>query len=173
MKYAILLSLLLLPACTSAATPSAPASAARLTVTSTAFADGGTIPQKYTCQGDGISPELKWGGAPASTASYALILDDPDAPNGTFTHWVAFDLPANQTEVPEGAPPAGKEGKNSAGRTGYVGPCPPSGTHRYIFTIYALDIPSLKLESPSRAQVLDAMAGHILASGQLTGRYGK
>ncbi len=173
MKYLALFSFLVLfSACGSPAATPSPSSAARLAVTSTAFADGSSIPVKYTCQGESISPPLKWTSAPAATASYALIVEDPDAPSGTFTHWVAFDLPASQTELPEGARVAA-EGKNSAGKTGYAGPCPPSGTHRYIFTVYALDLPSLKLESPTRAQVLEAMAGHILASGQLMGRFGK
>ena len=104
MKYLALFSFLgLFSACGSPAATPSPSSAARLAVTSTAFADGSSIPVKYTCQGESISPPLKWTSAPAATASYALIVEDPDAPSGTFTHWVAFDLPASQTELPEGA----------------------------------------------------------------------
>jgi Raf kinase inhibitor-like YbhB/YbcL family protein len=153
-----------------------------LTVTSSAFTEGGGIPKKYSCDGSSVSPPLKWIGAPAHTASFVLIVDDPDAPVGTFTHWVAFDIPSTLTEIPEGAPAlahtqvqaknVGKEGRNSAGRIGYVGPCPPSGTHRYIFTVYALDVPSLNLaEGASRDQVSNAVQGHVLAQGMLMGRY--
>lgn len=145
-----------------------------LTVTSAAFAEGASIPKQYTCDGASLSPPLKWSGAPAQTASFALIVDDPDAPAGTFTHWVTFDIPSNQTNIPEGAKNVGKAGRNSAGRNGYIGPCPPSGTHRYIFNIYALDVPTLNLsEGASRDEVFNAVKGHILAQGMLMGRYGR
>jgi Raf kinase inhibitor-like YbhB/YbcL family protein len=101
-------------------------------------------------------------------------MDDPDAPGGTFTHWVAFDLPGAQTEIAERAPSVGKGAKNGRGQTGYTGPCPPSGTHRYFFTLYALDVPSLGLsEGAGRTDVEKAMTGHILASTQAMGRYGR
>lgn len=145
-----------------------------LQLTSTAFADGGTIPKKYTCDGSSTSPALKWSGAPANTASFALIVDDPDAPSGTFTHWVAFDIPANQAEIAQGAQTAGKAGQNSARRNGYTGPCPPSGSHHYVFKLFALDVASLGLsEGATKAQVTGAMQGHILAQGQLIGLYGR
>lgn len=143
-------------------------------MTSAAFTEGAGIPKKYSCDGSSVSPPLKWSGAPAQTASFALIVDDPDAPVGTFTHWVAFDIPSMQTEIPEGAKTAGKAGRNSAGRNGYTGPCPPSGTHRYIFTVYALDVSALNLnEGASRDQVSNAMKGYIVAEGKLMGRYSR
>jgi Raf kinase inhibitor-like YbhB/YbcL family protein len=145
-----------------------------LTVTSAAFTDGASIPKKYSCDGENVSPPLKWSGAPAQTSSFVLILDDPDAPVGTFTHWVAFDIPSTQTEIPVGAKNVGRAGRNSAGRNAYTGPCPPSGTHRYIFSVYALDVPALNLdEGATRDQVSNAMQGHIVAEGKLMGRYGR
>ena len=143
-------------------------------LTSSAFGEGGSIPAKFTCAGAGISPQIQWDGAPTNTRSFAVILDDPDAPGGTFTHWIAFDLPATQSEIPEGAVNVGKGGKNGRGQTGYPGPCPPSGTHRYFFTLYALDITTLGLnDGAARADVEKAMAGHILGTTQLMGRYSK
>ncbi|MCL4396559.1 MAG: YbhB/YbcL family Raf kinase inhibitor-like protein, partial [Chloroflexi bacterium] len=128
----------------------------------------------YTCSGQSVSPQLKWSGAPSNTRSFVLIVDDPDAPSGTFTHWVAFDIPANQSQIVEGAPGVGVGGKNDSGKTGYTAPCPPSGTHRYFFTLDALDIPSLGLSAgASRSDVEHAISGHILATAQLMGRYGK
>lgn len=143
-------------------------------LTSSAFSEGGNIPAKFTCTGAGTSPQFRWSGAPGNTASFAFILDDPDAPGGTFTHWVGFDLPASQTEIAEGAQAVGKGGKNGRGQTGYTGPCPPSGTHRYFFTLYALDVTTLGLnDGAARADVEKGMAGHILAKAQLMGRYSK
>ena len=157
-----------------AITTTTPAPTASFTLTSNAFAEGANIPSKFTCAGEGTSPQLSWSHAPASTKSIALIMDDPDAPAGTFTHWVAFDISPTQTEIPAGANRAGKSGKNSAGRNGYMGPCPPSGTHRYFFTLYALDLPSLGLnDGASRGEVEKAMSGHIIAQTQLMGRYSK
>jgi Raf kinase inhibitor-like YbhB/YbcL family protein len=143
-------------------------------LTSNAFSEGSNIPAKFTCSGEGVSPQLKWSGVPANTKSFALIMDDPDAPGGTFTHWVAFDIPATQTEIAEGARSVGKDGKNGRGQTGYTGPCPPSGTHRYFFTVYALDLTTLDLNNAaSRTDVETAMKLHILAVTQLMGRYSK
>jgi Raf kinase inhibitor-like YbhB/YbcL family protein len=165
-----------LPAATSPAAASppspSPAGSPALTVTSAAFAEGASIPKQYSCDGESISPPLKWTGAPARTSSFVLIVDDPDAPSGTFTHWVAFDIPPTETEIPEGAKSVGKAGQNSAGRNGFIGPCPPSGTHRYFFTVYAIDVPSLNLNGgASRDQVRNAINDHILAEGKLMGRY--
>ncbi len=141
---------------------------------SDAFSEGGTIPKKFTCDGESISPRLQWAGAPNGTKSFALIVDDPDAPSGTFTHWVTFDIPATQTEIAERAVTVGKGGKNGRGQTGYTGPCPPSGTHRYFFTLYALDISSLSLsDGATRADVEKAMDGHVLAKAQLMGKYAR
>lgn len=149
-----------------------------LSVTSTAFQEGDLIPDKYTCQGQDISPPLAWSELPEGAQSLALIMDDPDAPGGTFTHWVIFNIPSNSRGLPEAVPTEGQlsdhtiQGKNDFARIGYRGPCPPSGSaHRYQFTLYALD-QSLNLKAgASKKQVLDAIHGHVLARGELTGRY--
>ncbi len=149
-----------------------------LSISSPAFPDGGKIPAKYTCQGQDISPSLKWGQVPDKTLSLALILDDPDAPGGTFTHWVIFNLPPDSPELPEAVPTTpglasgALQGRNDGGGTGYHGPCPPPGyPHRYRFTLYALD-KQLDLKAGStKKQVLDAIKGHVLAQGQLSGIY--
>jgi len=146
-------------------------------VSSSAFPDGGMIPAKYTCDGADVSPPLKWDSVPDGTKSIALISDDPDAPMGTWVHWVLFNLPADARELPENVPtdetlPNGaKQGTTDFGRTGYGGPCPPSGTHRYFFKIYALDT---MLDLPAGARKSDlvkAMEGHIIGQGQLIGKY--
>jgi Raf kinase inhibitor-like YbhB/YbcL family protein len=146
-------------------------------ISSTAFSEGEMIPQKYTCDGKDISPPLAWTGVPAETRSLALIADDPDAPVGTWTHWVAFNIPSDVTELPEAAPAdetlpnGGIHGNNSWRRLGYGGPCPPGGTHRYFFGLYALDA-ELDLEAgTSKKDVEQAMKGHILAEAQLMGKY--
>jgi len=144
------------------------------TLTIAAFADGGLIPAKFTCEGANVSPELSWTDAPANTRSYALIVDDPDAPAGTFTHWVLFDVPAERSGLAEGASAIGLAGKNDFGRAGYGGPCPPRGhgPHRYYFTLYALDIASLKLKAGAgRREMETALRGHILAQAKYLGRY--
>lgn len=146
-------------------------------ITSSAFEDGGMIPPKYTCDGEDISPPLQWEGVPEATQSIALISDDPDAPVGTWVHWVIFGLPAETTELPENVPPdenltsGAKQGKSDFGRIGYGGPCPPSGTHRYFFKIYALDAELDLPPGATKSQLLQAMEGHILAEGQLIGKY--
>ena len=149
-----------------------------LSISSSAFQEGERIPTKYTCEGQDISPTLMWGESPAGTRSFALIMDDPDAPGGVFTHWVLFNLPADTRELPEAVPaqsplPSGAlQGKSDFGKTGYGGPCPPPGSpHRYQFTLYALDQPLDLKSGASKKQVLEAMQGHILAQGQLTGIY--
>ncbi len=138
------------------------------------FANGGPIPAKFTCEGANVSPELRWSDAPANTRSYALIMDDPDAPAGTFTHWVLFDVPAERSSLAEGAGTVGVAGKNDFGRAGYGGPCPPRGhgPHRYTFTLYALDIASLKLKAGAgRREMEAALRSHILAQAKYLGRY--
>lgn len=143
---------------------------------SSAFEAGQQIPARYTCDGEDISPPLAWSGAPAGTESFALILDDPDAPIGTFTHWVLFDLPADVNELAEGASSEAAlgphQGKTSWGKAGYGGPCPPSGVHHYIFTLYAvdslLDLPA----GASKKELLSALEGQILAQVELAGLYG-
>jgi len=146
-------------------------------IASSAFEDGGLIPAKYTCDGADISPPLQWDAVPEGTGSIALICDDPDAPVGTFVHWVLFNLPAETKELPENMPadktlPNGAgQGTTDFGRVGYGGPCPPSGTHRYFFKIYALGTEIHLAAGTGKRELLKAMEGHILAQGQLIGKY--
>ena len=154
-----------------------------LTVTSSKFSHEGGIPALYTCQGKDISPPLAWSGVPAGAKSLALIVDDPDAPDPkapkmTWVHWVLYNLPPTALELPEavapGALPAGtRQGKNDWKRTGYGGPCPPIGRHRYFFKLYALDAMLPDLKEPTKAQLEQAMKGHIVGEGQLLGTYQK
>jgi len=151
---------------------------ATLALSSPAFQAGENIPVKYTCDGQNISPPLTWGDGPQGTQSFALIMDDPDAPGGVFTHWLLFNLPADSRELPEGVPhdnelvSGARQGKNSFNEIGYGGPCPPSGpAHHYRFSLYALDKHLELAAGASRQQVLDALTGHILASGLLIGMY--
>lgn len=141
-------------------------------LTSQAFADGAEIPARHTCDGDDRSPRLTWSGAPSGTRSLALIMDDPDAPKGIFTHWVVYDLSADLTELGEGST-HGVQGRNSFGRSGYGGPCPPPGDqpHRYRFTLHALDIPSVALANATREQLEDKIDTHVLGTARLVGRY--
>lgn len=146
-------------------------------ITSPAFKNGDLIPAKYTCDGQDISPPLQWDGVPEETKSLAFICDDPDAPMKTWVHWVLFNLPAGTKGLQENVPPdkvlpsGAKQGISDFRRIGYGGPCPPSGTHRYFFKIYALDT-QLNLEAgATKEQLLKAMKGHILAEGQLIGKY--
>ncbi|HEX3627456.1 MAG TPA: YbhB/YbcL family Raf kinase inhibitor-like protein [Verrucomicrobiae bacterium] len=145
---------------------------------SAAFGDGQAIPDKYTCHGQDISPPLEWSGAPPQAKSIALTVEDPDAPSGTFTHWMIFEVPATATGLSENVaktatlPDGARQGKNSFGNVGYNGPCPPSGkAHHYIFRIYALDAPVTLDPSAERHDLLNAMNDHILAQGELTGTY--
>ena len=146
-------------------------------ITSSAFTEGSMIPKQHTCDGKNISPPLVWTGIPDNARSLVLIADDPDAPSGTWVHWVVFNIPATVKELPEGIAPVetlptgGTQGKSSFGKTGYGGPCPPSGTHRYFFKVYALDT-ELNLRSAStKGDVVKAMDGHVIAQGQLMGTY--
>jgi len=149
-----------------------------LTLTSPAFAEGEMIPKKHTCDGSDLSPALAWDGTPPEAKSLALICDDPDAPGGTWVHWVLFNLPAAARELPEGVPTqrtltsGGHQGTNDFQKIGYGGPCPPRGTtHRYFFKVYALGS-VLKLEpAATKAQLVEAMKGRILAEGRLVGLY--
>ncbi len=154
----------------------APAAPERLRVSSPAFAGGATIPARYTCSGENVSPPLAWEGVPARTRSLALLMQDPDAPGGTYVHWTAFDLPPTLREVSAAMLPAGaREGENSFGDRGYAGPCPPEGDapHHYGFVIYALDAP-LGLDAGSAPQAFRAaVATHAIARGTLTGRFGR
>jgi Raf kinase inhibitor-like YbhB/YbcL family protein len=148
-----------------------------ITITSTAFTDGGMIPREYTCDGRDISPPLAWDGVPEGTISLAIICDDPDAPVGTWVHWVLFNIPATVNKLPQSMLPdkvlesGARHGINDFRKFGYGGPCPPGGTHRYYFKIYALDIELTQEPGLTKAELLKAMKGHILAEGQVMGRY--
>ena len=149
-------------------------------ITSAAFADGQTIPAKYTCDGSDISPPLQWTNAPASAKSFALIADDPDAPVGTWVHWVIYDLPAGTSLLPEDVAKSqyatgnAKQGINDFKRLGYGGPCPPPGKpHRYFFKLYALDTVLDLKPGATKSALLKAIDGHVLAQGQLMGTYGR
>lgn len=181
----VFLLALLLAACTGgSADPSSPGGAppADLAISSPAFAQGAPIPVKYTCAGEDISPPLEWSGIPAGVKSLALVVDDPDAPGGTWVHWVVVNLPPDTPGLPEGASRAKGEpaapltvqmqGKNSWGRADYGGPCPPSGQHRYYFKLYALDT-VLDGQSPDQKALLQAMEGHVLARGEWMGVFQK
>jgi Raf kinase inhibitor-like YbhB/YbcL family protein len=150
-------------------------------IRSSAFFIGNTIPFKYTCDGDNISPPIHWQDPPQETRSFTLIVDDPDAPKNTFTHWVVYNIPAESRELPEGITQEPKlangavQGKNSFGKLGFGGPCPPPkhGTHRYFFKIFALD-QSLNLPpGASKEEVLQAMESHILDKAEVMGRYAR
>jgi Raf kinase inhibitor-like YbhB/YbcL family protein len=151
----------------------------KIDIQSPAFQEGGAIPNLYTCKGKNISPPLSWSGVPAGTASIALIVEDPDAPKGTYIHWVVFNLPPDSKGLPEAVPAGAKlsngamQGLTSGRKNGYLGPCPPSGTHRYFFKIYALD-KKLDLKSGvTKSELLKAMNGHVLAEGQWMGVFSK
>jgi hypothetical protein len=174
---AILLALsCFLTACTKEAPPTQ--TPITLELTSTAFADGDKMPTRYTCDGENVSPPLAWGEPPPQTQSFALIVDDPDAPVGVFTHWVIFNIPPDVRSLPEALPVQERlengvlQGKNVWNKIGYRGPCPPGGSpHHYRFTIYALDTVLDLKPGASKNDLLQAMEGHILAQGQLVGVY--
>jgi Raf kinase inhibitor-like YbhB/YbcL family protein len=143
-----------------------------ITVTSTAFADGERVPTRYTCDGDNVSPPLRWHGVPADAEALALVVDDPDAPRGTFTHWAVLDVPTDVTAVDEASTPAGGvEVENSAGRSSYFGPCPPSGTHHYRFTVFALSSPTGLAAGAALHAALRAVHDRASTWGRLTGTY--
>ncbi len=146
-----------------------------LSLSSPAFRQGERIPARYTCQGEDISPPLAWSEAPAGTRTLALIMDDPDAPGGVFTHWVIFNLLPERRQLPEAVPaelPDALQGRTDFGSNGYRGPCPPPGSpHHYRFILYALDQQLDVMAGSSKKQALDAMKGHILSQGQLLGIY--
>ena len=148
-----------------------------ITLTSVAFKEGQSIPRTYTCDGVNISPPLEWSGVPKTATTLAIVVDDPDAPAGTWVHWVLYNLPADNIGVVENVPPGddlkagGFQGKNDFGKLGYGGPCPPSGTHRYFFRIYALDSDLPLKAGATKADVIKAMEGHIVLQGQLIGTY--
>ena len=145
-----------------------------LTLTSDAFVNGQSIPAKYSCVGKNISPALAWNDPPAGTQSFALIVDDPDAPIGTWVHWVLFNIPVDTRSLQENMDPSAMSaGKNSSGNLRFDGPCPPSGTHRYFFKLYALDATLSLSPGATKEQILNAMKGHNLAQGELMGTFSK
>jgi len=154
-----------------------------LTLTSSAFTQNGAIPKNYTCEGADLSPPLQWSGAPRGTKSFALIVDDPDAPDPrapkmTWVHWVVYNLPASVQSLPEdasrrGMPEGAVHGLNDWKRTGYGGPCPPIGRHRYFHKLYALDSVLSGLAKPTKTELLNALKPHVLAEAQLVGTYQK
>ncbi|HEX9249789.1 MAG TPA: YbhB/YbcL family Raf kinase inhibitor-like protein [Gemmatimonadaceae bacterium] len=154
-----------------------------LKISSSAFQPGGSIPSKYTCQDRDVSPPLAWSGAKSGTKAFALIVDDPDAPDPAkpqrvYVHWVLYNLPATTTALPEnaskqGLPKGAVQGKNDWGKAEYGGPCPPIGRHRYFFKLYALDTELTGLSSATKADVERAMKGHVVDSGELIGTYQK
>lgn len=177
-KYAPLIVLSLF-ACTLDVAPALDRKGGGMTLQTSAFSHEEAIPREYSCDGENVSPPLRFEDAPEGTKTYALIMDDPDAPGGTFVHWVYYDIPASVKELPRGVDtsaepsPGGIQGKNSFGKTGYGGPCPPGGEHRYYFKLYALDT-ELGLEAgASKEQVVEAMQGHILEETQLMGTYAR
>ncbi len=149
-----------------------------MVLSSPAFEDGGTIPTAYTCDGQDTSPALTWVGSPDGTASFALVVDDPDAPSGVWVHWVIYNIPASAQSLPEGIPVEAvlsdgtEQGQNSWPKPGYGGPCPPNGSHRYFFNLYALDVVlDLAPDVTDKAALLAAMEGHVLEQATLMGLY--
>jgi hypothetical protein len=156
----------------------APTTSSQIQLTSPAFIYGSRIPDRYTCEGEDVSPPLRWGGVPVETRSLALVCDDPDAPRGTWVHWVLFNLPTEVVELAEGVPPVpelpsgARQGRNDSGRIGYMGPCPPPGKpHRYFFRLYALDIVLGLATGVTKADLEAAMDQHMLGQGTLMGTY--
>ncbi|HEY2680740.1 MAG TPA: YbhB/YbcL family Raf kinase inhibitor-like protein [Candidatus Udaeobacter sp.] len=149
------------------------AEGARITITSSAFQKGGNIPPKFTCDGADTSPPLQITGVPSNARSLVLIADDPDAPGGLFTHWLIWNIPPQINSISEGSAPKGVHGTNDFGKSDYKGPCPPPGTHRYSFKIFALDR-ELDLRGGAKRSQLDAaMKAHVIAQGELVGRYAR
>jgi hypothetical protein len=153
-----------------------------LTIESSAFQAGGDIPRKHTCEGNDVSPPLAWRGEPPNTKTFALVVDDPDAPDPkapkmTWVHWVVYNLPASARALGEGAsrnlPAGARDGKNDWKRTGYGGPCPPIGRHRYFWKLYALDVELPDLHQPTKAQLETAMKGHVVGQAEVVGTYQK
>ncbi len=182
--FLCLVLVIILSSCSSSETPTEIAATeadTSMELKSDAFVNGQSIPAKYTCTGKNTSPALTWSDPPAGTQSFALIVDDPDAPMGTWVHWVLFNIPAQARSLQEDLPVTGKNvdqnaiyfGKNSSGNTRYDGPCPPSGTHRYYIKLYAVDTTISLLPGATKEDVLREMKGHILAQGELMGTFSK
>lgn len=148
-------------------------------IKSSAFKEGGMIPKKYTCDGKDVSPPLSWSNMPGGIKSFALIFDDPDAPMGTWVHWVVYNIPGNSNQLPEdvshdkGLSDGTLQGTTDFQRTGYGGPCPPSGIHRYYFKLYALDTTLNLQPGATKEELLTAMGGHVIEQAQLMGKYSR
>jgi Raf kinase inhibitor-like YbhB/YbcL family protein len=173
-RLLLLTTAVLLTAGCSGGEPTEPAATAptSITVTSTAFREDGAIPVQYTCDGAGTSPPLAWTGTPAAAKALAVVVDDPDAPSGTFTHWILLDLDPATTSINEGAiPPGAKQANNSAGKPSYSGPCPPSGTHHYRFTVYALSKATALPAGTGLDEAIKAVGAATVARGRLTATY--
>ena len=161
-----------------APTPAA-AKEGQLRLISSAFQEGQPIPSQYTCKGVNVSPPLEWGSGPKTAKTITIIADDPDAPGGTWVHWVLYNLPSDNIGLVENLPPTedlkagGFQGKNDFGKIGYGGPCPPSGTHRYVFKVYAVDTGLDLKAGATKAEVEKAMEGHVVGQTQLVGTYKK
>lgn len=176
-RAAVVAILIGAPGC--AAAPSSGKSPMPLSITSTAFEPGAAVPSLFTCDGRNISPPLAWKGVPAGAQSLVLIADDPDAPHGTWAHWVCYDIPPAVSGLAQNMPKSdtlpcgGRQGITDFGTVGYGGPCPPSGTHRYYFRLYALDTVLSLPAKKTRKQVEAAMKGHIVGVGELMGIYSR
>ena len=163
-------------ACATASSRS-PQSDSKFSISTSSFQANGDIPARFACTGDNLSPALAWTDPPSGTESLALIVDDPDAPGGVFTHWVLYDLAARARQLPEGVPKkadpeGGKQGSNGFNETGYGGPCPPPGhVHRYYFRLYALDSKLVLPQGASKSTVEKAMKGHVLAQAEVMGKF--
>src|SRR6476660_9277433 len=149
------------------------AGGAKMNISSSSFQNGGNIPSKFTCDGADANPGLRIEGVPAEAKSLVLIVDDPDAPGGLFTHWLVWKIDPHTNSIAEGSAPKGVQGANDFGKSGYRGPCPPPGTHRYSFKIFALDRELDLRSGAKRSQVDAAMKGHVIAQGELVGRYAR
>ena len=165
------ISMGLLAIATSSARADTPARPKTLDVESSAFAANGAIPSEYTCEGSEATPPLRWSNIPREARSIAIVVEDPDAPKGTFTHWIVTGIPATTTALAGALPAGASAGRNDFGKTGWSGPCPPSGRHRYVFRVYALDIPLAK--QLAKADFAATIAGHVVAQGELVGTYQK
>lgn len=176
MSRVLLATILLLGSCSRephSATVQAAAPPNGMKISSSAFADGGEIPAKFGCSGSSVSPPLSFAGVPANAKSLALIVEDPDAPGGLFTHWVVWNMTPAVSSIPEGASPSGVQGNSGYGKAGYGPPCPPNGEHRYVFRLFALDA-TLSLPAGSgREQLIESMKGHVIAEARVVGRYRK
>jgi Raf kinase inhibitor-like YbhB/YbcL family protein len=146
---------------------------AKMKITSSAFQEGGNIPSKFTCDGGDTGPPLQIADVPSGAKSLALIMDDPDAPSGLFTHWMVWNISPQTNVIAEGSTPKGARGTNDFGKSSYGGPCPPSGTHRYYFKIFAIDRELDLAAGAKRGQLDAAMKGHVVAQGELMGRYSR